>query len=285
MDISSINTIDLVLGVIIILSSAFGSWRGAIRGVFGIISLVLAFVLAKQFGGVLGGTLSIILGKSAVTVLVGYMIAFLIAMMVLSSLTFLLQKIASKADLGMMDTVGGFVFGFLRGGVFSLLIVFLLSAMSLEKQAIWQNSVLVPFFGKTLNVAVNLLDEKYERYFKFDREGRPLLLLPDLESVAHEVQQRDNLLDNILDEEAKSGKQADSARQERKESVIQQVNNSANKKIKELVDAAERRKIEERRKKPLSETEVVPTTITGQLKHYTDKLIDIECTGDSCAER
>lgn len=182
---TEINWIDGVLAVVLLLSAAFGLFRGLIRGVFGIASLVLAFFVARRFGNLAGTGITSIIGDSAFAVLLGYALTFVAAMLVFGVLTYFIRRMAEQADLGAMDKFGGLLFGLLRGGVFSILIVAVLSSLPLRKYTAWQESVLVPMFGIAVKfAATTIAPADYARYWRFDAKNRPQLVLSNVAAAA-----------------------------------------------------------------------------------------------------
>ena len=173
---AELNWIDAALSAAVLASAAFGLFRGLIRGVFGIASLIVAFFVARQYGSHVAEGITALLGESDFTVALGYAFVFAIAMIAFAALTYVIRSAAARADLGAMDKFGGFLFGALRGGLFAFLIVFVLAFLPVQNSAAWRESVLLPMFGAAIQFAV--ASEKlsdYERYWRFDEEHRPRL--------------------------------------------------------------------------------------------------------------
>ena len=207
-----LNWIDTVFWVVLAWSTLWGLWRGLIGGVFGIIGLVLAFLTAQKYGAHLSQPTAVLVGESAVSVAIGYVVVFMVALMAFSALTYFLRKMAKTLDLGMADKFGGFLFGVARGGVFVLILVIMLAALPMQKAKAWQESVLLPYLGAVVKhaVAMSALAE-YKKYWEFDQNNRPHLNLPAAGTAkaakvmpeGEQRQQRDQLLDDLNDEFAK----------------------------------------------------------------------------------
>ncbi|MGI9296498.1 MAG: CvpA family protein, partial [Gammaproteobacteria bacterium] len=176
MEISEINWIDGALSAVLLASTVFGLFRGLIRGVFGIASLIVAFFVARRYGEYTGRAVSSLLGESAFVFALGYVLVFVTAMLAFAALTYLIRRAAARVDLGAMDKFGGLLFGVLRGGVFGALIVAVLASLPLQKSAAWNESVLLPMFGYAMEFAVGAdALGGYGRYWRFDGEHRPRL--------------------------------------------------------------------------------------------------------------
>ena len=180
---AEVNWIDAVLSAAVLLSAAFGLFRGLIRGVFGIISVIAAFFVARQYGGNAAAGVAAFLGDSGFAFALGYALAFAAALLLFSALTYLAHRAAAKADLGATDKFGGFIFGALRGVIFGALIVIVLSFLPLQNSAAWNESALLPMFGLAIQKTVSSSElSEYGRYWRFDEEHRPRLSL--IETVA-----------------------------------------------------------------------------------------------------
>ena len=207
-NLQDINWIDGIITGALLLSSAWGLFRGLVRGVFGIVSLVASFFLAQKYGGNLGATMNALLGESLVSAVAAYVLVFLLGMLVFGTLTYFLRKAVAVADLGMLDKFGGLFFGAARGAVFGALFVLMLAAFPLQQAAAWRESVMVPFLGGVLNVAADFSFLSGAReYLKFDSQNRPRWTLasgktahPKTAAEAEAGLQRDELLDELNDE-------------------------------------------------------------------------------------
>ena len=187
---AEVNWIDGTLSAMLLASAIFGLFRGLIRGVFGIAGLVFAFFVARRFGDGAGLVISSFLDGAAFGIALGYALVFVAAAVAFGALTYLLRRAAARADLGAMDKFGGLLFGALRGGVFGVLFVLLLSSLPLQKSAAWNESVLLPAFGYAIAAAVgSAAFSDYSYYWRFDANNRPRLALADavFESVEQEI--------------------------------------------------------------------------------------------------
>ena len=169
--------IDITLAAIMGWSMVSGLFRGLVRGIFGFVSLALAFIGARQYGGTLARQVESMLGESVFSTVAGYALVFVLLLALFSVCTLLLQKLIQKADLGALDKTGGLVFGFLRGGLFSLLAVGFLALFPLQSLEAWRQSALVPVFGSVIEVLTKSpFGKEYGRYWQFDDKRRPRLV-------------------------------------------------------------------------------------------------------------
>lgn len=187
-----VNWIDIVLLTVLGLSAIWGFFRGLIRGVFGILSLILSFFAAKNYGHHAADMMQEFFGESALTAAVGYVLVFVLSAVTFSALTYLLYRAAVSADLGSTDKMGGLQFGIVRGLMIDMAIVFLLAALPLQSTDAWRKSVLLPMFGHVIRISVSLpVFSDYREYWIFEN-GRPRLSLlskrlPEVITVPEEV--------------------------------------------------------------------------------------------------
>ena len=181
MDLGNINGLDAALTVLILASAIFGMFRGMIRGVFGVIALVLAFLAAKKYGAhpMMVQGMTSVFGESAAVTLAGVALVFTASLLAFSALTFMLHKFADEMDLGFSDKSGGFFFGLVRGIFFAGLAIVALSALPLQNTSFWNRSTLLPMFGNLLQLSLKHVDwlAPYKPHWKFDKQNRPLLVL------------------------------------------------------------------------------------------------------------
>ena len=170
-----VNWIDIVLLTVLGLSAMWGFFRGLIRGVFGIFSLILAFFVAKIYGFHVADIMQNFLGESALTAAAGYVLTFVLSAVVFSAFTYLLYRMAVSADLGTTDRMGGLYFGIVRGLMIDMVAVFLLAALPVQSSEAWQKSALLPVFGHAIRITVSLTTfSEYRKYWVF-QNGRPRL--------------------------------------------------------------------------------------------------------------
>ena len=258
----NISVIDAILIGILLSSTIFAVFRGLVRGVLGIISLITAYFVSKKYGGSLSQPLSVLIGESVFSVVLGYVMIFFIALLIFSVITHFINRSLSIVDLGSLNKFGGLFFGLLRGSLFSLILVTMLAALPLQNTNAWQKSILIPFWGQVINFTLQRKFAKdYQRYWKFDDEHRPRLSLFDLpkwkKNKGDDTQstdifnQKDDRLDQLSEEWDNAG-------------------SSSSEHVKKRI--AENRK----RKKEYSQS------FSQQLRNWFAGLIQEDCEGASC---
>ncbi len=126
------------------LSLILGLWRGFVREVISLVSWVLAFWAAKQFGEYGTQAASRVFDDPWVQTAIGYALVFIGVLLLCAGVGALIRMLVSAAGLGLTDRVLGGVFGFARGLLVLMLVVLVCGATSLPEQPWWQESKLAP---------------------------------------------------------------------------------------------------------------------------------------------
>ena len=170
------NWIDSIIYLLLAISTLWGMWRGLWESMFGILTLVAALIVGRDFGPLLVPSLYPLLGESPLVPWIASLLVFLIVFLLLGVVARLLTAMLQKNDMGGINLIGGAAFGALRGGIFGVMLVLMLSALGVPKTDAWKQSVTVPLFGQVLYTAVGMpFVADYRGWLKFDRQGRPLL--------------------------------------------------------------------------------------------------------------
>lgn len=151
------NTVDIYLGGIFAVSIAFGLMRGMFREILSLLTWIAAILvasffsgpIAKSFSGSVGSAVSSATGVdpshsiSIVAVVVSFVCLFIITFMVGSFISSLLSRAAEGSGMSLGNRLFGGAFGFGRGFVIVLIVIFLSELTALGKQAAWDQSKIV----------------------------------------------------------------------------------------------------------------------------------------------
>ncbi len=178
------NWIDAVLLGVVGASTVLGCFSGLLRPVFGMVSLVASFLVAKQFAPGFMPAMLGWLGPSPLTVAASYAMVFVGALVILTIVSALLRAMFARMDFGGFDFAGGALFGFLRGSLFALGIVLMLSFLPLQKTEAWKESRTLGVAGFVLYLAFRsdaLLS--YRKYWVLDTKKTKVPLFNTLAFV------------------------------------------------------------------------------------------------------
>lgn len=143
--IGSLNWVDIILIAIIGLNVVGGIFKGFIKSAVSLISWIVALVAANAFYPELAvkfGSMSPAVADTAAFIIIAGVIVVigLVASMILTRIVFL------SMSLTMLNTIGGGVFGALRGAVLVVVLVYIAMLTPAPTYPAWQNSRFIPFF-------------------------------------------------------------------------------------------------------------------------------------------
>lgn len=130
---TSVNSIDVVIAVCMVMGMAAGFRQGLLRQAIDVIAVYVAVALAAQYSGLLAGLLapSIRINQTALGSLTMFGV-FALAWLTLHGLSYLIYPSTTLSQLAMFDRVGGAGLGLAVGttiiGVGLTLFVFILQA-------------------------------------------------------------------------------------------------------------------------------------------------------------
>lgn len=137
--------VDIAFFTILVISSLVGVWRGLVREVLALVGWVAAAWISYHYATWLAHEwLTGVPGGEMTQLALGFVILFILTMIVCALIGQFLAKIMQQAGLSPMDRLLGFAFGFLRG----LLIVVILSSLivltSLSQTTEWRKAWSLP---------------------------------------------------------------------------------------------------------------------------------------------
>lgn len=155
------NWIDYIFIAIFLFSIIMGFARGGIKEVLSLVTLIVAFFIAGSFAKPLASffsssqTMQTIVSSAAsnlgstaastvstVAIGISFVVLFVGAMMVGSLIGYLASSIA-LSGFGIFNGLLGAVFGFGRGYLINLVIIFLVQLTPVSQQSFWGQSVIV----------------------------------------------------------------------------------------------------------------------------------------------
>jgi len=133
----------LILGVIII-STLISLLRGFLRESVSLVTWIVGFWVALRFARQVGDVFTVIHNPS-VRVVIGFMILFVVILIIGAAINFLIGKIMEKTGAGAADRVLGLIFGLVRGVVIVAVLVIVAGFTTLPQNPWWHQSRLIPY--------------------------------------------------------------------------------------------------------------------------------------------
>lgn len=131
------------LGVLVV-SVAWGVWRGLVREVVSLAGWVIAFLAANLLAGPVGERLPESIARAELRVLLAYVGIFIVSLVVTALVGLVLSKILKAVGLGGLDRTLGAIFGLLRGALIIVAAALLAGLTSLPRDPIWTTSLSGP---------------------------------------------------------------------------------------------------------------------------------------------
>ncbi len=172
--------IDFGIVIILLVSTLIAVFRGFVKEVVSLFSLVAAIWLAVAFFDQVAHLLpagidetTFDLGDNefkmsklrAVIAFASIAIGVLITGAVLNHV---LGKVTRLPVLSGVDRVLGAVFGFARGGAVVVLVILVAALSSFPRSEIWESSRLLPVFEVGAQAVIDFVPPEYSRYFMLD---------------------------------------------------------------------------------------------------------------------
>ena len=135
-----------VIGVMVV-SIAWGIWRGLIREVISLTGWVIAFLAANLLAGPLAEVLPESISQPELRVLLAFVAIFVLVLALSTLAGLLLAKILKAAGLGGLDRTLGALFGIARGALIVVALALAAGLTTLPRQPLWKQSASGPFLG------------------------------------------------------------------------------------------------------------------------------------------
>ena len=138
------TTFDWVVVCVVALSTLFAFFRGVIRELIALIAWVVGIAAALVYAPALAAALPNVGAHPAFRYAIAFALVVLAALVMGALVAWPLSKAVRAVGLGFVDRFLGSIFGFVRGVMLMLAVVFVAGFTALPRTAWWQESALVP---------------------------------------------------------------------------------------------------------------------------------------------
>lgn len=156
--------LDWIFLGVLLASLALGAWRGLIYEVLSVVSWIAAFILAQWFAPDVAQKLPMTGAGEAVRYAAGFVLVFVVSVLVGGLLAKLAQKIFSAVGLGPADRALGAMFGLVRGAVLLLAATVVIGMTPLKSGEWWRESVGAGLSTAALKGLAPVLPQEFGRY-------------------------------------------------------------------------------------------------------------------------
>jgi len=144
MNFAGLAAFDWLVLAVFALSSLLGMWRGLASEVLALLAWIAAFVAARAWGGTAADLLSGWLRDPALRQVAGFIVVFVVTMLLFALARFALSRLLRAVGLGLVDRFLGTLFGFARGLLIVFTVVLLCGMTDLPRQTWWRDAYLAP---------------------------------------------------------------------------------------------------------------------------------------------
>lgn len=161
---TQLMVVDYIIIGLVVVSALFGLLRGFVRELIALLSWVLAFWVAFQFGPALAVWLEPHISVPSLRQAAAYAGLFIGVLIVGGLAGYFLARMIYATGIGGTDRVLGLVFGALRGLVIVLLAILLAGMTVLREDAWWQQSVSIQYLEPWAEKLRDMLPEEFKAY-------------------------------------------------------------------------------------------------------------------------
>ena len=114
-------------GIVFLLtvSTLVSIWRGFSREAISLLGWIISFVIANLYAGTAAIGLESVIDNAMARLLVSWLLIFIVVLLTTTFFSKVFSKVVFAVGLGFLDRLLGIVFGFARGVIIAMVIVFL----------------------------------------------------------------------------------------------------------------------------------------------------------------
>jgi membrane protein required for colicin V production len=170
------NTADIVILAVLVLSTLFGLMRGFISEVLSLVCWIAAFWVAWAFGAGIAQLYGGWLADPTARIVAGYVTCFAGVLIVGALVGWMLRMLVKVSGLSGGDRVLGMLFGLARGLLLVTFAVLMLGFTTAPRDAAWwRESALLPAFSNGAGWFAQQLPPEVNRYVEIGRQSLPAL--------------------------------------------------------------------------------------------------------------
>jgi membrane protein required for colicin V production len=139
------SLVDWLLVAILVYSIAISWFKGFVREILGLITVLAAVLLAAWFYGGVGRLFKDVVRTENFALFLGFSLIFLVTLLAGFVIIWLFTRFLKLVKLQWADRLLGAAFGFIRGWVFAAAILLALTAFGIQTERL-KHSELAPYF-------------------------------------------------------------------------------------------------------------------------------------------
>ena len=158
---------DYLVLFILICSVLISILRGLVKEILSLASWIVALFVANMYGENLAKLLPDIIPGETVRLIVAFIALFIGVKLLMSLLNMTIEGLIKASGLSVVDRGLGSVFGFARGVVIVLVVVFLCGTTAIPQQPFWHDAMLRPVVESTAQAVLPYLPGAFSQHVKF----------------------------------------------------------------------------------------------------------------------
>ena len=160
------NSVDIAIVAIVLISMFVGLFRGFIREALSLCSWIVALWIAYNYA--VAGALYLLpyIDQPPLRIVVAFALIFVVALILISIFSHLIYRILSLTGISGVDRSLGTLFGLIRGVVIVSVLILAATFMDFTSHPWWQNSLLVGYFNPVTGFIQSLLPADISEFVK-----------------------------------------------------------------------------------------------------------------------
>ena len=165
------NGLDIVLIIIVTASVIYSLFRGLVREVFSLLSIILGFMAAIRLYPVPASILLTWIDNSVIAHILGFVLTFIAVSILISLLGRLVRKFVKFARLESGDRLLGAVFGLLKGVFVVTVLILALILFLPPAHPVLTQSKLSPYFITLGEVSLSMIPDELKKSVRKKKES------------------------------------------------------------------------------------------------------------------
>ncbi len=160
--------LDCAVLLALLLSIAWGVWRGLVRELFALLGWIIAFLAANLLAGPLAAYVPDAVKSPELRLMAAFAAVFVCALFLTALVGLLLSKIVNAIGLLVFDRVLGGLFGIVRALLIVLAAALLAGLTDAPRRAFWTESFSGPLMTRTARALKALLPPAFAERLRYE---------------------------------------------------------------------------------------------------------------------
>ena len=144
------TALDIAVIGVLVLSTAWGVWRGLVREVISLAGWIGAFLVANYLADPLANALPGSISNPDVRVIVAFVAIFVVTLTLATLVALMVSRALKASGLAGLDRTLGGLFGVARGLLIAIAFAIGAGLTSLPQNPMWKQSFSGPMLGRTV---------------------------------------------------------------------------------------------------------------------------------------